>query len=198
MSTMTQITDPDLGLEALVYRLNVDEYERLADFGVLNDPRVELIDGLLVRKMTKKPPHVLVSERLRHWLERSIPPGWHIRPEHPIRIPDFDEPEPDLAAVRGSHEDFPDRHPEPADVGLIIEVADSSLGYDRGAKLRAYARAGIAVYWIVNLVDRRIEVYTRPNPGGYGASEVFNPGDLVVLVLDGQEHGRVAAADLLP
>src|SRR4051812_16979016 len=84
-----------------VYRFTVDEYDRLAEAGVLQDPRVELIDGLLVKKMTQKPPHVWAVENAHDRLNRTLPGGWFIREEKPVRIPPFDEPEPDLSVIRG-------------------------------------------------------------------------------------------------
>jgi hypothetical protein len=88
-----------------VYRMTVDEYDRMAAAGVLDDPRVELIGGLLVRRMTQKPPHVWAVEAAHDHLERILPPGWFIREQKPVRIPRFDEPEPDLSVLRGTRDD---------------------------------------------------------------------------------------------
>ena len=85
-----------------LYRLTVDEYDRLAEAGVLKDRRVELINGWLVKKMTTKPPHVVAVDATRESLARILPPGWWLREEKPVRIPEFDEPEPDISVVRGS------------------------------------------------------------------------------------------------
>jgi Uma2 family endonuclease len=180
-----------------MYRFHVEEYERLAGLGVLNDPRVELLDGLLMRKMTKRPEHSTKAERLRRLLERLIPMGWHLRKEEPVRLPDFNEPEPDIAAVRGDLDVYESRHPGAADVILIAEVSGSSLGVDRGIKLRAYAQAGIPIYWIVNLIDGQIEVYTHPAGDGYGRSETFKIGEAVPLIVEGREIGRIAVSELL-
>lgn len=199
MATITEpIITPTMGLE--LYRLNVDEYERLAAAGVLDDPRVELIDGYLVRKMTKKPPRVVTTERLRKTLEAILCPGWYVREEKPVRLPDFDEPEPDLVVARGGIEDYADRHPGPGDVALSVEVAESSLPRDRRAKLAAYARARVPEYWIVNLEDRVLERYGNPEPsmGRFGSSQVFKPEESVPVVIHGQELGRIAAAELFP
>ena len=137
-------------------RMTVDQYEEMARLGVLDDPRVELVNGFMVRKMTKRPAHSSKVGLIGEILGDLIPKGWHVRHEQPIRLPTYDEPEPDLAVTRGEQIDYEDRHPGPDDVALIVEVSDSSLRLDRGDKLRAYARAGIVHYWIVNLVDRRI------------------------------------------
>jgi Uma2 family endonuclease len=183
---------------AAVYRMTVDEYERLASANILNDPRVELIDGYLVRKMTQKPPHAWVVETTRACLDRILPPGWFIREEKPVRIPQFDEPEPDLSVVRGQRDDFRVRHPEPADLGLLVEVSESSLDRDKAEKKLAYARGRVPHYWIVNLIDRRVEVFSDPTATGYRSSEVFAPGQLIPLILDGNTIGQIAVDDLLP
>src|ERR1017187_3392560 len=98
-----------------IYRMTVDEYDRLVAAGALDDPPIELLDGYLVRKMGKKPRHSTRSERLRRLLETVLGQsgGCHVRQEQPVRIPDFDEPEPDLAVVRGDVEDYDDHHPGP-------------------------------------------------------------------------------------
>jgi Uma2 family endonuclease len=189
---------PEAHLLADLYRMTVDEYERLAEAEVLADRRVELIGGYLVRKMTTKPPHVWAVDAAREMLERLVPSGWDFREEKPVRIPDFDEPEPDLAVVRGTRDDYRDRHPGPVDIGLVVEVADSSLGWDRGGKLSAYARSGVPFYWIINLVDRQVEVYSIPQPDGYRDRQIHQPGHLVPVVIAGVEVGRIAAVDILP
>jgi Uma2 family endonuclease len=188
---------PEAHLLADLYRMTVDEYERLAEAEVLSDRRVELIGGYLVRKMTTKPPHAWSVDAARELLEGLIPAGWDIREEKPVRIPDFDEPEPDLAVVRGTRDDYRDRHPGPAHVGLVVEVSDSSLGWDRGAKLSAYARSGVPCYWIINLVDRQVEVYADPRPEGYQSRENCTPGQLAQAFV-GNVRISIAAADVLP
>jgi Uma2 family endonuclease len=182
-----------------LYRMTVDEYERLANADVLDDRRVELIGGYLVKKMTTKPPHVWAVDAARENLDRLVPVGWDLREEKPVRIPDFDEPEPDLAIVSGTRDDYANHHPGPGEIGLLVEVADSSLAWDRGAKLAAFARAGIPVYWIINLIDRHVEVYTGPRPdGSYSDCQIYRPGDEIPVVIAGSEAGRIAVADTLP
>jgi Uma2 family endonuclease len=182
-----------------LYRLTVDEYERLADAEVLVDRRVELIGGYLVRKMTTKPPHVWAVDAARQLLELLVPDGWYIREEKPVRIPDFDEPEPDLAVVMGTRDRYGERHPGPDDVGLLVEVADSSLARDRGPKLAAFARSGIPIYWIVNLIDRQVEVFANPRSDGlYSDCQIYLPGDQVPVFIAGSDAGRIAIAEILP
>jgi Uma2 family endonuclease len=114
-----------------------------------------------------------------------------------VRIPDFDEPEPDLAVVRGDDHLYENQHPGPNDVGLIIEVAESSPNRDRGLKREIYARAGIPAYWVVNLVDRQIESYSDPVGGEYPAPKVFREKDLVELIIAGRVSGVIPVTDLL-
>lgn len=179
-----------------LHRFTVDEYERVAD--VLEDSRVELIDGYVVDKMSQKPPHFWSVDVTEEALRTVVPAGWSVRREGPARIPDFDEPEPDLTVVRGSRENYRSRHPEPSEMGLLVEVSDTSLERDRGQKLSAYARGRIPVYWIVNLVDRQVEVYTDPGSGAYASRTDYKPGQEVPVVIDGVEVGRIAVTSVLP
>jgi Uma2 family endonuclease len=114
---------------------------------------------------------------------------------------DDSEPEPDVAVIRGTRRDYRDRHPSPADVGLITEVADATLQRDRTRKKRIYAHAGIPVYWIINLVDRQIEVYSNPQPTttepDYLHQQNYQAEDELLVVLDGVDIGRVLVRELL-
>ena len=185
-----------------VSRLSVEQYHEMVRLGVLrNAEPVELIDGLLVKKMGKNPPHVISLNRLRDKLLTLIGPRRHLRTQDPVTL-DFSEPEPDLAVVRGLVDEFRDAHPGPAHIHLIVEVSDTALADDRGYKLRLYARNRIAEYWIVNLVDDQIEVYTRPSGPAdeprYAECRVFGAGESVPVVLDGKAIGTISVADVLP
>lgn len=181
-----------------LFRMTVAQYERMVESGALDGQPVELIAGLLVRKMTKKPPHVIACEALRDALLPLIPPGFRLAIEAPVRIPDFDEPEPDLAIVRGTRDQFQDHHPVATEVELLIEVAETTLARDRGDKQRAYARGGVRVYWIVNLVDRQLEVHTGPSPEGYRNRLVLSPSAYVPVSIGDREIGQIAVAAFLP
>jgi len=180
-----------------VYRMTVEEYERMAAAGVLDDPRVELINGYLVKKMGKDPPHIWAVDAIVEALRATLPQMW-CRKEDPVRIADFDEPEPDVAVVRGNRDDYRDRIPEPKDVVLLVEVAESTLDRDRGEKRRAYASGGILDYWIINLVARQVEVYSNPAAGDYRSLKVFQVGDEIPVLIAGAEVGRIAASAILP
>jgi len=174
----------------------------MAREGILTDEdAVELVEGLLLPKMTKHPPHTLATGLTQDALQAILPQGWFIKVQDPVTTIDS-EPEPDLTVVRGRRRDFGVRHPGPADVALLVEVADDSLRRDRSRKKRAYARAAIAVYCIVNLLDRQIEVYSDPTGPGdkpdYRHHEHFSAGTSIPVVIDGKEVGRLNVADLLP
>ncbi len=170
--------------------------------GVLtDDDPVELLEGVLVFKMPKNPPHTFVVEAAAEIVGRMLGPGWFYRIQEPVTLVDG-EPEPDGVVIRGSRNDYRTSHPGPADIGLVIEVSDSTLARDRGMKLRGYARAGIPFYWIINLVDRCIEVHARPDAttpeGVYLDRQVFQEGDSISLVIGDAALGSVAVRDLLP
>jgi Uma2 family endonuclease len=173
----------------------------MIESGVLteNDP-VELLEGILVFKMPKKPSHPMAVRLLISVFDDLLPPGWHFRPQEPLTLEDG-EPEPDGAVVRGGPRDYPDRHPGPADVALVIEVADTTLDRDRGIKLRSYARAGITVYWILDLVGRRVEVYTDPDTGApqpaYRNRQVVGADASVPLDLRGERVGEIPVESIL-
>lgn len=184
------------------YRLSVEQYHQMIRAGILTegDP-VELLEGWLVQKMGKNRPHSVATRRLRKALEGIIPAGWMVDSQEPVTT-DTSEPEPDGLVARASTEDDIDRQPGPQDVALVAEVAESTLQRDRGWKKRIYARAGIPVYWIVNLVDRQIEVYTEPTGPAeqpdYRRRQDYGPTNQVPVVIAGEEVGRVAASDVLP
>ena len=181
-----------------LHRINVHEYERIVAAGVLDDERVELIDGYVVRKMSKTPENSWSTRKIFNLVTGSLPPGWTWRLGQPIRIPEYNEPEPDIAVVRGNDDYYKHRAPEPADVALLVEVSESAPDREHGEKLSAYGQAGIPIYWIVNLVDGQVEVYAEPIPAGYRSRQVFNPGQDVPVVIDGHEVGRIPIADILP
>ncbi len=168
--------------------------------GALEDPsRVELIDGYMVDKMGKNADHRWTTKEALKALDSRLPPGWTSQKEEPVRIPEFDEPEPDIAIIRGSDADYRGRLPTADDVALLVEVSETTLRQDRGKKRTAYARARIPVYWIVNLVDCQVEVYTRPTKAGsYRSRKDYKSGQQVPVVIAGQPLRPIAVDDILP
>jgi Uma2 family endonuclease len=186
-----------------LYRLSLEEYHRLAEASILSDERVELIEGLLVKKMTKNTPHMIATANVNAVLHSVKPDGWFVMIGDPITLPESgSEPEPDAKLVRGRPHDYRGKRIGPADVALVIEVSDSSLHEDHVVKKSVYAASSVPIYWIVNIPDARIEVYTDPtgpdSSPDYRRREDYAAGTEVPLVLDGKEVARIAVADLLP
>jgi Uma2 family endonuclease len=185
-----------------VRRFTVAEYHRMIARGILTkDDRVELLEGWLVQKMSRNPPHDAVIALLLSVLFPRVPPGWHSRCQSAITT-DVSEPEPDFALVRGAQRDYLTAHPRPRDVGLVVEVADTTLQDDRTLKGALYARVGIPIYWLINLPDGRLEVYTDPsgpdpNPC-YRQRHDLSSADSAPLVLDSREFCRIPVRELLP
>jgi Uma2 family endonuclease len=184
------------------YRLSVEQYHEIARHGILKpSDRVELLEGLLIQKMTIHPPHRWAVRKLGKTLGRYLPAGWFEDIQQPITLDDS-EPEPDGSVIRGEPEQYAGRHPNALELGLVAEVSDSSLDEDRGWKKQIYARARIPVYWIVNLVDSLVEVYTDPtgpaDQPDYRQRRDYGPTEEVPLVLDGKEIARIPVSALLP
>jgi Uma2 family endonuclease len=190
---------PTTWIPAPLYRLSVEQYEAMVASGTFRDhDRFQLINGCLVAKMTQNPPHTIADDLCGDALARALP-GWYIRPAKPLRIPERSSmPEPDRCVVRGSKRDYVARHPGPNDVVMVVEAADTSLPQDRAMATHVAGPAGIAVYWILNLIDRQIEVYTGATPTGYESRVDYKPGDVVPVAIDGQRVAEVAVQDILP
>jgi Uma2 family endonuclease len=179
-------------------RITVDEFDRIIESGSLHDSeKILLVDGYMVTRMPKSPEHSFSTNEALEALVKLLPTGWTARKEDPVRIPAYDEPEPDISIVRGSSADYRHRIPNSPDVGLLVEVSVKSLTADR-RQAELYGRSGIPVYWIVNLVDRQIEVYTNPGPTGYATRTDFASGQHVPVVIDGRQCGQIAVDAILP
>ena len=202
MSTMTP-TEPSVALPLPppeeVVRITVDRYDRMIESGELGeDDPIELLNGVMVWKMARGPSNFTITRRCSRKIEPLLPAGWHVRQEGPVRLPDFNEPEPDVAVVRGDDDAYERRHPGPGDIALIVEVAESSLQRNRGEKRQVYARARIPAYWIINLVDRQVESYSGAGGGDYAEHTSYSVEQSVPLIIDGQPAGSIAVASLLP
>ena len=149
--------------EARTRRFSRAEYERLIDLGVFQPGEaIELIGGELMVAEPQSAAHYTAIQKIASALEVAFGPGWEVRTQGPIGLDEDSEPEPDLAVVPGSADDYARAHPSrPA---LTVEVAEASLGIDRQRKGSLYARAGLPDYWVLNLVDRVLEVYREPAP----------------------------------
>ncbi len=185
-----------------IFRLNVEQYHAMIQAGILtDDDPVELLEGWLVSKMSKPPPHRVVTLLLRQALENIIADGWYVDSQEPITTIDS-EPEPDVVVVRGHTLYYLDRHPGPEDIALVVEVADATLRRDRDLKKRLYARAGIIVYWIVDLQQKQIEVYSDPIVTGklpdYRQRQIYTRADSIPVLIEGVEVGGIPVQELIP
>lgn len=176
------------------------EYYRLGEVGFFEDERVELLDGEIWTLPLQKTPHFSATRRAADALEDAFGDGFGIRPQALMTLDDGTEPEPDVLVVPGSRLDYEDHHPIPSEVSLLVEVSDSTLAKDRGRKVEDYARVGTPDYWIVNLVDRPLEVHrdpgALPNGHGYKLRRVLLEGEAAAPLL---APGRpIPVTDLLP
>lgn len=202
MSATAALSPPPFQAMTAFRKFSVAEYQKLIDVGVLTDEdRVELLENYLVLKMPANPPHNSTVTKLYRRLDRLAPAGYVVRSQVSSDLPDS-RPEPDGYVARGGETAFDARDPRPDEIALVIEVSDSSLQRDRVDKGRIYARVSIPQYWVVNLVDRQVEVYTDPtgpvSVPVYRRRQDFAAGRTVPLELDGQTVGMVSVDELLP
>jgi Uma2 family endonuclease len=199
----TSLADPRIA------RLTVDQVHAMIEAGIVHEGApIELIDGVLVYKdrSTSGEDHTSVGKEhslvvsLLNELDVDLAQrGCHMRTQNPLSLPPHNEPEPDGAILQGRPRAYTDRVPKAADAGAVIEVADSSLVYDRKTKLALYARAGIPQYIIVNLSGRCIEIYEQPSPGGsYQHVTVRRAGETISLRLPDGERFEILADRILP
>ena len=186
----------------LILRLRIEQYHAIIQAGILtDDDSVELLEGWLVFKMPKNPPHRATTRLVRTALENILPAGWYVDSQEPITLSNS-EPEPDIVVVRGDTRQYLDRHPGAEDIALIIEVSDTTLERDRTVKKRIYARAGISIYWIVNLVEEQVEVYSQPlvevEQPDYSQRLDFGRSAVIPIIIEGIEIGAIAVDALLP
>lgn len=180
-----------------VARFSVDQYHRMVASGAFTEhDRLELIDGWVVETMAKGPAHEYATGRCEELLRERLPPGWHVRHQAPITLV-RSEPEPDLAVARGDRGAYRDRHPSGEEIALVVEVADTTLSTDR-LKAKTYAGAGIPIYWLVNLADRCVEVYSHPGTGGYRSRRVVAAEEDLAVAAGTHACGAVPVAAFLP
>lgn len=182
-----------------VARMTVPEYLSLVNEGFFGDRRVELWEGWVVDRIPHGSVSATIISILTRWFGRKLSDQISVRPQVPIRLRESC-PEPDVAIAKGPDSVYDDRHPEPDEILLLIEVADSSLKDDREVKGRMYAEAGIQEYWIVNCEDRQIKVSTDPLTTGksprYRKLTTYQPGQSVPVQIAGKKFGEIAVKDL--
>lgn len=185
-------------------RITVDEFHRMCEAGVFGpEPKVELIEGVIIDKMGKNPPHELAAELVLDLFFLHARPGDLISAKSTLAIEERNSaPEPDLMLLRGNRRDYTGRRRTPADAALVVEVSHSSYPIDRHIKWRAYADAGVPVYWLLDLNRRTLEVHSEPAGAGpeatYRSTRVYLESEEAPLTLDGREVARFAVKDILP
>ena len=209
MST-TLIDEVRSGTAPPLVPITVEQLQQMTDSGIFHDgDPIELIDGLLVWKdrsargenlMNHDPRHALLIKLLHRLLTHPCDTvGWHVQIQLPVTLNTINAPEPDVAVVRGNERDYADRHPGPADLPLVIEVALSSLSIDRTTKQRLYATASIPQYWLVNIPDSQVEVYEQPDmvTGKYAQTTVYGPGQTISWVMSPTQILEINITDLV-
>ncbi len=169
------------------HRLTVADYHRMGETGILRpDARVELIEGEIIDMAPIGSPHASTVKRLIQLLTEAVHRTAIVSAQDPIILGDFAEPQPDLALLRPREDYYAGCHPGPEDILLVIEVADTTLRYDRQVKAPLYARHGIPELWLINLEERQLETYQGPNPNGYREIRILKePGVIVPVSLPG-------------
>lgn len=204
------ILHPDRLPTGRLARISVDQYHRMIESGSLRESApVELLDGLLIQKnrsakgedaMTVGKRHAVAVHRLLMLDSVLAALGWHMRVQNPVTFVPSHEPEPDGAIARGYDAAYLDRHPSAEDLACVIEVADSSLEDDRTLKLAVYARAGVRLYVIVNLVGNQVEVHEHPDVDSatYAQTRTLLPGETLTISLPEGGQIEIPVRELIP
>jgi Uma2 family endonuclease len=168
-------------------RLDTDVYYRMAEAGILTDPRhVELIDGEIIDMAAIGSPHAAVTNRLVRGFARAAAEGFTLMSvQSPLRLDVYNEPQPDLMLLRSRDDDYRASHPSAADVLLLVEVSETSLAYDRGIKLALYAKFEVPEVWIIDLPGSAVEIYREPKDGAYVLRERLTDGLLAPALVPG-------------
>lgn len=197
MPALTPTMPPEHDTGERRHRWTRDEYHRMAEAGLFNDKRVELLDGEIWTLPPQMTPHAVSVGNTRRVLEAAFGAGYFARDQAPVVLNDGSEPEPAVVIVPGVPNDYFPDHPHPTQVAVLVEISDSTLRDDRRKKARAYARAGIADYWIVNLVDRQLEVHRDPSPEGiYQDIQILGAAKFAAPL--SAPDAKLRVADLLP
>lgn len=162
--------------------LTVEDYHRMGEVGILPEKGLELIQGEIIEKNLIGSKHASIVEKVNDLLRKALDGRAMLRVQNPIIIEPYSEPEPDLAVVKYRSDYYINKHPEPEDVFLLIEVADSSIDFDRKIKSSLYAEASIPAYWIIDLENKQIETFSLPEGDVYSQTNILKKGDQIELV----------------
>jgi Uma2 family endonuclease len=185
-----------------LWRVSVAQYHAMIASGALTkDNPIELLQGWLVQKMPKKPKHSTITRILRKLLGEMVLQGWYVDSQEPMTTADS-EPEPDIMIVQGTELDYLEHHPGPEDVALVIEVSDATLNRDRTLKKQLYAAASAPVYWIANLLDSQVEVYSQPLVGAAGPDykqrQTYTLTESTPVWIKTEQIGEIPVSQLFP
>lgn len=162
---------------------NVDEYHRMLETGIITaEERVELIEGQVIPMSAKNPPHAATTLCASDYLKRLLAEVALVRVQDPIQLNQYSEPEPDIAVVRIDSRKYVTHHPQPNEVFLLIEVADTTLESDRKQKAPLYAQAGIIDYWILDVNQYKVYVFREPNLAGYNQQFILDENATFSLI----------------
>ena len=184
MSAVLERTIPDIAANGVKPRLiTVSEYDRMIEAGIYTEnDRIELLNGKIIETMPKGPKHTSANSKIIRFFIRLFNEELIVRSQDPIRLDDFSEPEPDIVLANRDEKEYAENHPTPSDILLVMEISDTTLGYDRDDKAIAYSRNGIRQYLLLNLKNETLEDYREPNADGYGAKRTYRSGDVFNLV----------------
>jgi len=169
-----------MSVEPVRHLFTVEEYERMGEAGLFDEgPRVELVGGEIIEMSPIGRHHAACVNRLTALLTRDLSGRFVVAVQNPMRLDDLSEPQPDVVVLAPRADFYEAFHPRPEDTLLVIEVADTSLGWDRGIKRARYAAAGVAEVWIVDLGAGMVEVATEPGPSGYAQVRRLGPAEAI-------------------
>jgi len=169
---------------SLKHRFSSDQFLRMAEVGIFPpDARIELLDGEIVPMSPIGTSHAGIVNILTMLLCEALGRRWVVAVQNPINLGRMDMPQPDFCVAKWRNDRYGNNHPTPADIGLVIEVADSSLEFDTGVKRALYAASGIPEYWVVDLIHGTVEQSTLPGPSGYGITDIHGMLDSVTTTV---------------
>lgn len=164
--------------------ITVAEYDKMIEHGILNKyDRVELLNGVLIEKMSKGPKHAALNDSIGDWFREKLGDKAYIRLQNPIVLDDLSQPEPDIVLAKPPRQTYFERHPHPEDIFLVLEISDTTISFDRNTKATAYAKAGIIQYLLLNLQNQTIEDYREPAEDGYQSKQTYKTGQSFKLVV---------------
>ncbi len=184
ISSQTQSSIGNFNSQTLKLRqISVAEYDLMIESGVFNeDDQIELINGVIVEKMPKGTKHSSANDRASRVFFRNFGDDVIIRNQNPIWLDELSEPEPDVVLAKPKEDEYENSHPTPDEILLVLEIADSTLNYDRNTKGAAYARAGIRQYILLNVQEKTLEDYREPGADGFQSKQTYRSGQSFNLV----------------